>query len=265
MRRIHLLLITLLFITSFRSSSAEEVLIRPQRLAPEIVDSLCNLTIDPFRRADYYNRAWMHEEVLNQLEKLDQNNPEALWRLARARINIGENLQGDQVLDHYEQALADLDRAVYIAPQNPLTQQTLAVACGRVALFKGVFKSISLVKRLRSAALTAVALNDSMPVALYVLGRTHKKLIDKPGFVLKLFGLSWVREDSVAYYFDRALEVSQRNMIQCFVEYADFLIETSNNKVRAKELLSEALALPLRDEQDAPARKRAEKMLKEIG
>ncbi|NQU05410.1 MAG: hypothetical protein HQ568_04895, partial [Calditrichaeota bacterium] len=55
------------------------------------------------------------------------------------------------------------------------------------------------------------------------------------------------------------------NMIQCRVEYADYLLENKDDRTAAKQLLETALSLPLRDEQDEKAKKRAEGMLKEIG
>jgi tetratricopeptide (TPR) repeat protein len=235
-----------------------------ERLDPAVAESLAQATDDPFEKADHYTDAWLDQKAIKALEMSGKKDAGTLWRLARARINIGENIEGDAALPYYEQAMNEAQTAVDLNPNNADAQQTLAIACGRVALFKGVFKSLGLVKRVHEAALKAVALDDSMQIALFVLGRTHKKLIEKPGILRKPLGIGWAKEDSVAYYFEKALEVSEGNMIQCRVEYAEFLLDTVNDKTKARVMLKAALALPLRDEQDAKAKRRAEELMKEL-
>ena len=236
-----------------------------RRLDPQLADSLAQLTDDPCVQADYYTRAWMNDRAISVLEESGVRSSAVLWRLARARIDKGENLEGDEALALYEQAMSEAQSAVDQDPSNPMAQQTLAVACGRVALFKGVFKTIGLVKRVHNAALMAVALGDSMPIALYILGRTHKTLIEKPRIIRVPLGLGWASEDSVSYYFNRALEVSGGNMIQCRVEYADFWLSEEDDTESAVLMLRAALELPFRDEQDQKGKQRAREMLDETG
>ena len=236
-----------------------------ERLDPVLADSLVQATADPLEKADIYNDAWLDQNAIDELLVTGTEDAAVLWRLARARINLGENQEGDAALPYYEKALEEAQKAVDLDPENADAQLHLAIACGRVALFKGVFKSLGLVKRVHRAALQAAALSDSIPVALYVLGRTHKKLIEKPGIIRKPLGIGWAKEDSAAYYFEKALEVSDGNMIQCRVEYADFLLDRKKDKEKAKQMLESALALPLRDEQDLKAKIWAEEILEELG
>jgi len=254
-----LLLISTFLIVCIEAFTAES------RLDPDIADSLAQTTDDPLLKADYYKDAWLHDKAITVLEASVNQNAETQRRLARSRIDKGETLSGDDALQLYEQAMKEAQQAVDLEPTNALAQQTLAVACGRVALFKGVFKSIGLVKQVHKSALMSVAYGDSVPIALYVLGRTHKKLMEKPGFLRSALGLGWADEDSISYYFDLALEVSGGDMIQCRVEYADYLLANKDNSTAAKQILQAALSLPLRDEQDEKGKKRAELMLKEIG
>jgi len=235
-----------------------------RRLEPAAAESLAALTEDPLVKSDFYSRAWLNEKALNVIEISGLRNADALWRIARAKIDIGEKKSGNGALALFESAMKDAHAAVELDPDNALAQQTLAVACGRVALFKGVFKSVGLVKRAHDAALMAVARADSAPVALYVLGRTHAKLVEKPALARKLLGLGWASEDSVSYYYERALAVSGGNMIQCRVEYAEFLVDFYRDFNAARKMLQEAVALPLRDEQDPRAQEHAAELLKAL-
>lgn len=233
------------------------------RIDPQVVDSLAAITDDPLAKSDLFDKAWMYEKSVNILKETGKKDAETLWRLARAHINQGENLDEAAALALFEMAVAEARQAVRKDGNSALAHQTLATALGRVALYKGVFKSIGLVKEIHFEALKSVSIGDSVPVAYYILGKTHKKLIEKPGFVRKMLGLGWASEDSVANYFENALKISAGNMIQCCVEYADFLLNSNGkeDKIKAETLLREALNLPLRDEQDQDAHKRARSLL----
>ncbi len=255
---------SLLMAYAIQSFIAKPVFGIKKRLQVTHAQRLSKLTLDPLERADFLNDGWLHDEALVELEVGNQDDSEVLWRQARSIINQGENLPEDQALEYYQRALELVELSVEKEPNSPQAQQVLAVACGRVALFKGVFKSIGLVKRVYSAAHLAIAAGDSMPVSLYILGKTHKKLIEKPGFLLKALGLGWVRADSVSYYFEQAIELSHDNMIQCNYEFAEFQYREYNEKEKAVKLLNRALELPLRDEQDKAAKKKATELLFEI-
>ncbi len=234
-----------------------------RRLDPAVAESLATQTDDPLVAADLYNDAWLNRKAIEVLEASGAEDAETLWRLARSHINLGETLPDDEALPLYLQARKEAERAVQLDPNSPDAHLSLAIALGREALFRGVFKSLGLVKGVRREAHLAAALGDSIPAAWYVLGRTHKKLVEKPAIIRKPLGIGWAKRDSVRIYFDKALEVSHGNMIQCRVEYAEFLLDRKEED-RAREMLEAALALPLRDEQDVPARERAEKMLEEL-
>lgn len=235
------------------------------RLDPAEARALEESGADPLAVADAYNDAWEHEEALRVLGDDGEADAHILWRRARSNINIGENLGEEESEPYFEKAYEQATRAVELAPDDPDARLTLAVAAGRMALLRGPFSAAGLVKEAHRNALEAVAQADSLPVALYVLGRTHKKLMEKSGFARTLAGLTFADEDSISYYFDRALEVSAGNMIQCRVEYADHLLNGDDeDPEKAKAMLEAALALPLRDEQDEKARQRGEQMLAEL-
>lgn len=233
------------------------------RLDPTVADSLA-AEAGPLQAADYYNEAWENDKALDVLKASGASDAATLWRIARSEIDKGENLEDDAAEPLYTSALDQARKAVELDPKSADSHLMVAIAAGRMALLRGPFKAAGLVKEAFQEAHLAAALSDSIPVALYVIGRTHKKLMEKPGIVRKLAGLDFAAEDSIPIYFDKALAVSHGNMIQCNVEYADYLLEYKDDKVGAKQRLEAALALPVRDEQDPKAQERAKKMLDEL-
>lgn len=226
-------------------------------------DSIAKSSDDPLIAADAYSDAWAYDKAIKVLESYNDQSAEILWRLARSRIDIGETAQGEKALLYFETAMFDVERAVTLEPANAQAHQTLAVACGRVALYKGIFKSVGLAKKVYKHASIAVALDPTLAVSYSVLGRTHMKISEKTGFIRKPLGLSWASADSVTYYFDRAL-TADNNLIQTRVTYAEFLLENSGDKEKARSLLDEAIVMPVRDEQDMPDVKKAKDILSKL-
>ncbi|MFH0882586.1 MAG: hypothetical protein V2A56_06345, partial [bacterium] len=227
--------------------------------AQQIADS----TDDPLVAADALNEAWLNEEALKRLVGSGRTDAEVLWRESRSRVNIGENFEekDEHAEPYFIQALGEAEKAVEMAPENADANLMIAISAGRVALMRGPFKAPGLVKKAFAAAHLATSLSDSIPVAYYVIGRTHKKLMEKPYIVRKLAGLNFASADSIPIYFEKALEISHGNMIQCHVEYADYLLTERKDKDAARKQLEAALALPIRDEQDPKAIERAKKMM----
>lgn len=243
-------------------SLAGSSLARLERLDPAVADSIAASTDDVLIAADALSDSWQHEKALKLLESAATDNAEILWRIGRSKINIAENLDGKEGVPLYESAITDLEKALTLDPKNAKAHEQMAIAAGRMALYKGIFKASGYVKRVHRHALQAVALGDSMPVALFVLGRLHKKLMEKSALKRRLGGLSFARDDSVAWYFEKSIKVSHGNMVQCYEEYGDFLID-HGNVVEGRKMLEKALALPLRDEHDLEGKKEAQMLLSE--
>jgi len=235
-----------------------------------LADSLTAAGADPLALADAYSEAWEHQKAITTLVnwaiKCGKTPADAaiLWRLARSRIDQGENLTGEAALELYERAQEEAWVATVEDSLNADAQQTLAIAYGRIALFKGVFKSAGLAKKVYYHAHRALALSDSMPRSCYILGRLHQELTAKPGFALSLMGLGWASEDSIGWYYERALRLNP-NLIQTRVAFAEYTLHNKKDIILTKKLLEDAIHLPARDEQDVPAQTQAREMLRKIG
>lgn len=245
---------------------AGPTLARERMSDADAADRIAGAATDPLAAADDLSAGWRPADAIRVLvEHGDSTTADVLWRLARAHINLAERMDQDEdnAATLYEAALAYAGRAVDRAPDNPHAHLMVATASGRVALQKGPFSAAGLVKDVHRHAHLAAVNSDSLPVAYYILGRTHRTLMEKSGLARRLAGLTFASEDSIAYYFQRALEVSGGNMIQCRVDYAEVLVE-QGREAAARDQLRAALALPLRDEHDGAARDRGRTLLEAL-
>lgn len=234
------------------------------RLDPDKAREIAASPDDPCIAADALNDAWLNEEALAVLEKSGREDADVLWRKARSRVNIGENFADENDAEElYVAAMDEAERAAEMAPNNAEAQLQVAVCAGRVALVKGIFKASGLAKKTYYHAHLAKTLSDSIPVAYYILGSAHMKIMEKPGLVRKAAGLDFAAADSIDPYFEQALRISHGNMIQCRLDYARNLID-EKQPAKAKQMLEEALALPLRDEQDTKYKREAKELLETL-
>jgi len=254
------LLVAMVAMTSLAQDMQGEYTLQG-RLDPDKAREIAASTDDPIVAADALDDAWLNEEALAVLEASGRTDADVLWRMSRSRVNIGENFEDENDAEElYVTAMAEAEKAVELDPKNADAQLQVAVCAGRVALVKGIFKASGLAKKTYYHAHLAKTLSDSIPVAYYILGSAHMKIMEKPGLIRSAAGLGFADDDSIAPYFEKALEISHGNMIQCHLEYARHMIE-EKDKAKAKELLTSALELPLRDEQDTKYRKEVEELL----
>ncbi len=204
-------------------------------------------------------------DKLLQAEKLAPRDYEMLWRISRSYVDIGEHLPGktDQEkaaqLEYYQKALDYADRAVKANPDGPMGYVRRAIANGRVALFKGIWGAISLVKDVKTDCEKASALDPNNASAYYILARTHAKLCEKSKMVRWPLGLGWANRDEAAKLFEKAIALRPAFMMYRIDAAKNYLENDDDQK--AKEQLVKIAALPKEDEDDDAVRTEAKEML----
>lgn len=211
-------------------------------------------------------------KTIEQAYKLEPNNFEVLWRMSRAYVDYGEHLparndkEKEEQLKMFEKALEYAEKAIKVNPNSSIGYIRRAIANGKIALFKGVFKTISLVNSVKADCEKAISLNNGgdihQSVALYVLARAHSKVCEKPKFARSIIGLGWGDREEAAKLFERAIKM-RPNFIMYRLEAAKNYIEMENY-AKAKEHLSVIPNLPKLDEDDDEYRAEARKLLNEI-
>jgi FimV-like protein len=221
-------------------------------------DSCAEKVFDNQKALQYYESALASEP----------NSYEVLWRISRTYVDIGEHLPANsdeeksKQLETYEKSLEFAKRAVAADPSGSMGYARRGIANGRIALFKGVWESLDLVKQTKADCEKAIALDPTNNSAYYVLGRTHMKVSEKPRIVRWPLGLSWANLDEAVKNYEKAISI-RPNFIMYRIDCARAYIELEEYD-KARLHLNMIATLPTLDEDDDQFRREARELLEEI-
>ena len=253
-------LCALLFVVVLPLSAVQNTTLPPDTVQALVAEANDLATVQ-FRNADALAR-------YQAAEKLDPKNYAALWGISRCYVDIGEHLpsktdEEKQVqLDHYQKSLDYANRAIEANSQGSMGYLRRAIANGRVALFKGVWESLDLVKSVKADAEKAIALDPSNATAYYILGRTHAKVSERPGIVRWPLGLSWASYEDAVKYYEEALTL-RPDFIMYRLDAARAYVELDEYET-ARMHLAAIPSISNQDEDDDQYRKEASALAEEI-
>lgn len=199
---------------------------------------------------------------------LEPNNEEILWRISRTYVDIGEHLpvatdeEKQRQLATYEKALEYANKALAANSRCSMAYVRRAIANGRIALFKGVWESLDLVKQTKADLERAIELDTANGSAYYVLGRTHAKVSERPRIVRWPLGLGWASLEDAVEKYERAIAL-RPNFIMYRLDCARTYVELDEYE-KAREHLTRIPALPTMDEDDEQFKKEASELLERI-
>ncbi len=207
-------------------------------------------------------------DMFTQALSLSPNNYDVLWRLSRTYVDIGEHLpnstdaEKQKQLDFYNKSLEYAKKAIAANPRGAMGFTREAIANGRIALFRGIWDAIDLVKQTKADCEKAISLNAAEPAAYYVLGRTHAKVWEKPKFIRWPLGLGWANMDDAITNYEKSIEL-RPDFIMYRLDCARAYIEM-DEYAKAREHLTKIASLPKKDEDDDMFRKEATELLSSI-
>ncbi len=216
---------------------------------------------------EYAEKIFVHQKALVKYMEalaLEPLNDEILWRVSRCYIDIGEHLttatdkDKDYQLETYEKALEYANRAIAANPRGSMGYTRRAIATGRIALFRGMWESISLLKQTRADLQTALELDPSNSVAYYVMGRTHAKVSEKPKILRWPLGLSWASLEEAVENYERAITL-RPDFIMYRLDCARAYYELDEYE-KARDHLKVIETLATNDEDDDQFRKEAKEL-----
>ncbi|HXG37971.1 MAG TPA: tetratricopeptide repeat protein [Bacteroidota bacterium] len=212
------------------------------------------------RRFDNHKALAKYMEAL----ALEPTNDDILWRISRCYIDIGEHLptatdaEKEFQLQTYEKALEFANRAIAANPRSSMAYTRRAIANGRIALFRGVWESIDLVKQTRKDLEMALELDPRNSTAYYVMGRTHAKVSEKPKILRWPLGLSWASLEEAVKNYEMAIRL-RPDFIMYRLDCARAYYEMGEYE-KAREHLKAIESLPTLDEDDEQFRKEAKEL-----
>ncbi|MEE9553655.1 MAG: hypothetical protein V3W18_05105 [candidate division Zixibacteria bacterium] len=138
----------------------------------------------------------------------DSNNAESFWKLGRSLNLLGETTPKDSQLAVFEDARDAETRALELNEVNAEAHFQLSRSLGKIALFKGIFKSASLAKKVRKESMRALEIDSLHDGAWHILGRWHREVGEKSRFLRIPMGLGAANKKDALAYMKRAVELN---------------------------------------------------------
>jgi tetratricopeptide (TPR) repeat protein len=199
--------------------------------------------------------------------ELRPEDPDILQKVAQQYSDATNLLTDRAEMKRYaEQALAYSQRAVALAPDNPVNVLSVAISCGKLALFSPTREKISYSRLLKEETERALALNPEYAWAHHVLGRWHYEVATLGGaakFFVKLIygGLPPASLEQAVTHLERAVALDPDNLIH-HLELG-FAYWAAGDRDRARAQFISGLAMRETTINDAAAKTRAARALAE--
>lgn len=200
---------------------------------------------------------------------INPNNYEANWKISRAYVEIGEDIEDDeQRASYYKKAEEYARTAIKNQSMGSDGHLYLSIALGRVALDASAKQRIKMSKEIKEEVDLAIKYNPQNDIAYHVLGRWNRKISNlswiERGFADMFLG--GVPEDAsdeeAVKSFKRAIELNPGH-INHHLELA-ITYEMMGNDELAIEALNKCLELPKTDADDDKYKAHAKEMLDDL-
>jgi tetratricopeptide (TPR) repeat protein len=242
----------------------------------------CCREVDPdiarlLKNAERLYTQFKPKEAANELQKIlqrDGQNFEALAKLARAHIDIGDMIpeaaQGgrDRKMKEYRTAEDYAREAIKVNPNSTWGHFYVAASLGSMAMLSPVAKQIDMAGEIRSAIEKAIALDSQNGFAYHVYGVWHRKMAEIGKASRMVVSVFYGRsiptgslEKSIEYL--RKAVALNPTVIVSRLELARSYAAVENWS-SARQSLASIRELPIKFSDDAKHKEKAEELLEEI-
>lgn len=212
---------------------------------------------DHIAAGDRYYAQFNDEKALEEYQKavsLEPENYEALWKLARALIDVADALPPQdketpaRQKKMYSQAEEYAQRAIKVNPNDTWGHFFLSAAMGKRALMLGKKEQIEMSKQIRAEIEKALELDPNNDLAYHALGRWHRRMAEIGGVKRALGGLLY--GDIPKGSFEEA-EKCFKKAIEIRPNYTNHYLELGrtylamDRKELARQALEKCLACPI--------------------
>ena len=207
------------------------------------------------------------EKLVDQVLSGNPTDLESLTRKSRLIALKADQMEDkDKKVALYEEAEKIASKVVENHPKSAKGYLRRAAASGKLALFKGILESRTLILAVKDDASKALeqssATDYEKALASYILGRAHLKLAEKPRVMRIPLGLGWASKKEGSKLLQKAAELAPES-IPFNLDYAKWLID-NDKKSKAKGILEKIAGLKVIDPADPKHQEEAKKLLSEL-
>ncbi|MCC7429385.1 tetratricopeptide repeat protein [bacterium] len=227
-------------------------------------DEMLTTAQDFYLKGNYPKAIEIYETIL----KTEPNNYTALWKLSQVQADFGEFATSETEKEKlYAKSVSNAKKSTEVNPKGDEGFTYLAIANGRLGLFKGGEEKIKLSKYVKIYSEKALEINPDNDFALHVLARWNREVAN----------LSWVKKMAVKVIYGGLPEASNEKAIELFQKAIKINPNYNNHHIelgktyeelgRKKDAIKEyekAISLTSQSEKEKKYHKRAVEFLKEI-
>jgi len=227
------------------------------------------------KRGDELAVQYDHSGALREYEAalaLDDNSYDAAWKAARELAVLGNKSEGTAPKKEterlYARAVEMCEKAIALNPEGVDGHFHMALAKGRLGLYKGKKEMIRLSKEVKTEADIVLKLDPMHYKTYYLLARWHDKIANV-NWALKQFakivfgGLPPASNEEALRNYKRAIELNP-DYVECHKELGRYYMDRKEwNK--AVEILERCRTLPDSREDDPLFKTEARALLEKAG
>lgn len=207
-------------------------------------------------------------QLFRQLDTTRPNDPFILQKISR-QLSDATNDTSDTAEKKRlaAEVLAYAERAVALAPDNPVNVLSLAICHGKLATYSGTREKIALSRLVKEEAERALALDPGYCWAHHVLGRWHYEVASLGAgarwFVkLAYGGLPPASHEQAIAHLERAAKLSP-TLVAHALELG-FAYQAAGRHAEARAQFQKGLALPSAEKHDESAKQRTRAALESL-
>lgn len=220
--------------------------------------------VDTLREEGDFRRA------LARLNGLNRDYPDhavVLWRLARTKVDLGEQMEREDEQERfYREALTDAEAAIAADSTRAQAYLAAAIAAGRVGLIAGTREKVERSREVKDYVDQALALNPGMPAAYHVRGRWNYEVASLGFFSRAVVrtvygGLPDASYEAAVENFEKSIELDDRVVDRLELGRTYLAL---NQGEQAQAEWQQALTLPNKDPDDPMYKEEAQRLLDEL-
>lgn len=230
-----------------------------------------NSVSEYIQKGDEFAKAFDHEKALQAYTKAhtaNSANCKALWKIAEAQINLGEEADKSVQRQRYYLAERWARKAVRFCPDEANAHFFVAVASGLLALYEGGKQKIQRSVEVKAEAEKTLQLDPDHHGAYHALGRWNQELAS----------LSWLEKTAARIIYGgvppgASSEAAVENFKKAIAIKPDWIAHHKELGVtymkmarwrKARKEFGKVLALPIQDHMDDVHKKEARELLERV-